>query len=145
LLHQIIDLLDSETWRYSVDTGWQDWDLLIYGNFWWSIVLQTVTEYHGGAKCLTRARLGYRYVTTTVVVNLIIISLLIYRFLTTGQVHLLFVVPYVAFLIFLAFRAHRLRSRVAELVDLAAHRLNMRRIVRSRSGKPFPSDLPPNK
>jgi GT2 family glycosyltransferase len=145
LLHQIIDLLESETWRYSVDTGWQDWDLLIYGNFWWSIVLQTVTEYHGGAKCLTRARLGYRYVTTTVVVNLIIISLLIYRFLTTGQVHLLFVVPYAAFLVFLAFRAHRLRSRVAELVDLAAHRLNMRRIVRSRSGKPFPSDLPPNK
>jgi O-antigen biosynthesis protein len=142
LLHQIIALLDSETWRYSVDTGWKDWDLLIYGNFWWSIVLQTVTEYHGGAKCLTRARLGYRYVTTTVVVNLIVVSLLIYHSLNTGQIHFLFVVPYAAFLVFLAFRAHRLRSRVAELVDLAAHRLNMRRIVRSRSRKSFSSDLP---
>jgi hypothetical protein len=145
LLNQIIGLLDSETWRYSVDTGWQDWDLLIYGNFWWSIVLQTVTEYHGGAKCLTRARLGYRYVTTTVVVNLIVVSLLIYHFLNTGQVHLLFIVPYAAFLVFLAFRAHRLRSRVGELIDLAAHRLNMRRIIRSQSGNPFPSDLPQNK
>ncbi|HEY2102370.1 MAG TPA: glycosyltransferase [Chthoniobacterales bacterium] len=137
LLQHIIALLDSESWRYSVDTGWQDWDLLIYGNFWWSIVLQTVTEYHGGAKCLTRVRLGYRYVTTTVVVNLIVVSLLIYHFLNTRQVPVVFVGPYVAFLAFLAIRGHRLRSRVAELVDLAAHRLNMRRFIRSRLGNPF--------
>ena len=145
LLQHVIALLDSESWRYSVDTGWQDWDLLIYGNFWWSIVLQTVTEYHGGAKCLTRVRLGYRYVTTTVIVNLIVVSLLIYHFLNTRQVPVVFVGPYVAFLAFLAVRGHRLRSRVAELVDLAAHRLNMRRLIRSRLAKPFPLDRQSNK
>ena len=50
-------LLEEEGWRYSTDTGWNDWDIHIYGNFWWSIALQTVTEYHGGAKCLTRVGL----------------------------------------------------------------------------------------
>jgi GT2 family glycosyltransferase len=136
LLREILALLNAENWRYSVDTGWQEWDLLIYGNFWWSIVLQTVTEYHGGGKCLTRVRLRYRYVTTTVIVNLIVVSLLVYHFLNTGHVYLPFAVPYGAFVVFLAFRAQRLRSRVAELVDLAAGRLEMRRLVRARSAKP---------
>ena len=48
LLGESFELLDEEGWRYSTDTGWNDWDIQIYGNFWWSIVLQTVTEYHGG-------------------------------------------------------------------------------------------------
>ena len=59
-------LLEEEGWRYSTDTGWNEWDVQIYGNFWWSITLQTVTEYHGGPKCLTRAGLRYRFVPTTI-------------------------------------------------------------------------------
>src|SRR5947208_1301198 len=135
LLGEILGLLNAENWRYSVDTGWQEWDLLIYGNFWWSIVLQTVTEYHGGEKCLNRVRLRYRYVTTTVIVNLIVVSLLVYHFLNTGHVYLPFAVPYGAFVAFLAFRAQRLRSRVAELVGLAAYRLEMRRLFWTGSAK----------
>ena len=56
LLTSIFQLLEEEGWRYSTDTGWNEWDIQIYGNFWWSITLQTVTEYHGGMKALTRAR-----------------------------------------------------------------------------------------
>jgi len=145
LLREILALLNAENWRYSVDTGWQEWDLLIYGNFWWSIVLQTVTEYHGGEKCLTRVRLRYRYVTTTVIVNLIVVSLLVYHFLNTGHVYLPFAVPYGAFVAFLAFRAQRLRSRVAELVDLAANHLDMRRLFRAHSAKPRSATSVPQK
>jgi glycosyltransferase involved in cell wall biosynthesis len=133
LLNGIIALLEAENWRYSVDTGWQEWDLQIYGNFWWSIVLQSVTEYHGGAKCLTRARLLYRFVTTTVVVNLIVLSLLIYQVLHTGRLPLFFAMPYLLFAIFLTTRAQRLRSRVAELVDLAAYRTGLT-LVNARKG-----------
>src|SRR6266850_1144530 len=71
LLGAIFALLNEEDWRYSTDTGWNEWDIQIYGNFWWSVVLQTVTEYHGGAKCLTRVRLRSRFVPTTVIFNLI--------------------------------------------------------------------------
>jgi GT2 family glycosyltransferase len=135
LLRDIIALLEAENWRYSVDTGWQEWDLQIYGNFWWSIILQTVTEYHGGGKCLTRARLRSRYVTTTIVVNLVVLSLVIYHFLNSGHVSHFFVLLYSLFLLFLATRARRLRLRVSEVVDLAADRAGMKRIL-SRGRNP---------
>ena len=148
LLGAIFHLLEEEGWRYSTDTGWKEWDIQIYGNFWWSVVLQTVTEYHGGAKCLTRVRLRDRLVTTTVILNLVALSLLIYRQLNTSHVDLWFIISYSFFLIFLATRARALKSRVAELVDLAAYRAGLQRVLRrGRSGPPkslLPVDVPAN-
>ncbi len=130
LLGAIFQLLDEEDWRYSTDTGWNEWDIQIYGNFWWSIALQTVTEYHGGGKCLTRVRLRDRLVTTTIIFNLIALSLLIYRQLNISHVDLWFIIPYSLFLIFLGTRARLLKSRVAELVDLAAQRAGLQPVMR---------------
>ncbi|PYK38092.1 MAG: glycosyl transferase [Verrucomicrobia bacterium] len=130
LLGAVFDLLEEEGWRYSVDSGWNDWDIQIYGNFWWSIVLQTVTEYHGDAKCLTRVRLRNRFVTTTVIFNLVALSLLIYRQLNAPHLDLWFITLYLLFLVFLATRARALKLRVAELVDLAAHRAGIQRFLR---------------
>jgi len=130
LLGAMFQLLEEEGWRYSTDSGWNEWDIQIYGNFWWSIALQTVTEYHGGAKCLTRVRLRNRLVTTTVIFSLIATSLLIYRQLNVSHVDLWFIGFYLLFLLFLATRARALKSRVAELVELAAHRASLQRITR---------------
>ncbi len=130
LLGVIFQLLDEEGWRYSTDTGWNEWDIQIYGNFWWSVALQTVTEYHGSGKCLTRVRLRSRLVTTTVILNLVALALLVYRQLNISHVDLWFIIPYLLFVIFLVTRAHALKSRVAELVDLAARRAGLERIVR---------------
>ena len=130
LLGAIFQLLEEEGWRYSTDTGWNEWDIQIYGNFWWSIALQTVTEYHGGGKCLTRVRLRNRLVTTTVIINLIALALLVYRQLNISHVDLWFIVPYSLFVIFLATRARALKSRLAELVDLAARRAGLERVTR---------------
>jgi len=141
LLGAIFELLDEEGWRYSTDSGWNEWDIQIYGNFWWSIALQTVTEYHGGGKCLTRVRLRSRFVTTTIIFNLVVLSLLIYRQLNISHVDLWAVVPYVLFLAFLWTRARLLKSRVAELVDLAAHRAGLQRVT--RRGKVVGSDSAP--
>ncbi|HEV8184659.1 MAG TPA: glycosyltransferase family 2 protein, partial [Chthoniobacterales bacterium] len=131
LLASILALLDEEGWRYSSDTGWNEWDIKIYGNFWWSIVLQTVTEYHGGAKCLTRVRLRHRFVTTTVIINMVILSLLIYGQLHSATLDLRVMIPYLAFVAFLGGRARALKRRVAELVDVAALRAQLQRIARS--------------
>ena len=130
LLGAIFELLDEEGWRYSTDSGWNEWDIQIYGNFWWSIALQTVTEYHGGGNCLTRVRLRNRFVTTTIIFNLIALSLLIYRQLNISHVDLWVLVPYLLFLVFLWTRARLLKSRVAELVDLAAYRAGLQRVMR---------------
>jgi GT2 family glycosyltransferase len=136
LLGAIFQLLEEEGWRYSTDTGWNEWDIQIYGNFWWSIALQTVTEYHGGGKCLTRVRLRDRLVTTTVIFNLIALALLVYRQLNISHVDLWFIIPYVLFVVFLGTRARVLKSRVAELVDLAAQRAGLERIIRlNKKGK----------
>ena len=135
LLGSIFTLLNEEDWRYSTDTGWNEWDIQIYGNFWWSVALQTVTEYHGGGKCLTRVRLRDRLVTTTVIFNLIALSLLVYRQLNTSHIDLWFIIPYSLFLVFLATRARLLKSRVAELVDLAAQRAGLQPLTRQRNSK----------
>ena len=132
LLGAMFELLDEEGWRYSTDSGWNEWDIQIYGNFWWSIALQTVTEYHGGAKCLTRVRLRNRLVTTTVILNLIAASLLIYRQLNVSHVELWSIAAYVLFLLFLWTRARALKSRVAELVDAAALRAGLQRVTRKQ-------------
>ena len=132
LLASVLALLEEEGWRYSTDTGWNEWDIQIYGNFWWSIVLQTVTEYHGAEKCLTRAALRYRFVTTTVIINLVALSILIYRQLGRSHADLWSIILYGCFVLFLLIRAHRLRVRVTELVDLAAFRAGLQRILRSR-------------
>src|SRR5438874_3756100 len=141
LLGAIFQLLEEEGWRYSTDTGWNEWDIQIYGNFWWSIALQTVTEYHGGGKCLTRVRLRSHLVTTTVILNLVALALLVYRQLNISHVDLWFIVPYLLFVIFLVTRAHALNSRVAELVDLAARRAGLERIGR-RNEKAKPKSAP---
>jgi uncharacterized membrane protein len=79
---------------------------------------------------LTRVRLRNRFVTTTIIFNLIALSLLIYRQLNISHVDLWALVPYVLFLVFLWTRARLLKSRVAELVDLAAHRAGLHRVMR---------------
>jgi hypothetical protein len=141
LLGAIFQLLDEEDWRYSTDTGWNEWDIQIYGNFWWSVTLQTVTEYHGGGKCLTRARLRDRLVTTTVIFNLVALSLLVYRQINISHADLWFIIPYFLFLIFLGTRARLLKSRVAELVYLAAQRAGLQRVL--RKGKIARAEAPP--
>lgn len=130
LLGAIFTLLNEEDWRYSTDTGWNEWDIQIYGNFWWSVTLQTVTEYHGGLKCLTRASLRYRLVPTTVISNLVALSLLVYRQLNVGHAEPWLIAIYFCFVIFLGGHARRLRRRVAELIDLAAYRAGLQRILR---------------
>ncbi len=92
-----------------------------------------MTEYHGGPKCLTRVRLRYRFVTTTVILNLLVLAMILYRDLNSAGVDLRILVPYAIFLLFLGTRARRLKRRVAEIVDVAAYRLGLQRITRKRT------------
>ena len=64
-------------------------------------------------------------VTTTVILNLMALSIVIYRQLHASHLDLWSVAPYLLFLLFLWSRARALKSRVAELVDLAAHRAGL--------------------
>ena len=132
ILPEIIDALEKEGWSYSIDTGWKSWDVQVYGSFWWGIKLRTVTEYHGGPKCLTRVHLSTHMVATTVLLNAILLSILLYRqFLNPGGDIVLWV-PYFILMGGLLWRAHRLKKRVADLVGAAAQRCGFIRIGKNR-------------
>ena len=128
LLQETVQALENEGWNYSMDTGWKSWDLQIYGSFWWGVKLRSVTEYHGGPKCLTRVHLGTRMVATTFLINLILLGILTYReFLVAGNDVWLWAL-YLVFLFFLLRRVWRLKRRVADLVEAAASRCGLTRI-----------------
>ncbi len=128
LLKEVIQALEDEGWSYSMDTGWKEWDIQIYGSFWWGIRLRSVTEYHGGPKCLTRIALSIRMVATTILVNLLILSYLVYHFLTAASGTPWYLALYGVILITFFTLAYRLKRRVAELVEAAAQRIQLKRV-----------------
>jgi hypothetical protein len=130
LLKETIDALESEGWNYSIDTGWKNWDVQIYGSFWWGIQMRSVTEYHGGPKCLTRVHLKLRMVATTILMNFILLAILAYQQLLIPNSHWWPWVPYAIFVLVLVRRARRLQRRVTDLVENAALRCGFTRITK---------------
>jgi glycosyltransferase involved in cell wall biosynthesis len=128
LLEKIFALLEREGWRYSADTGWKPWDAQIYGNFWWSVTLKTVTEYHGGPKSLTRVRLKARPVVTAVLANAILLAVLFYRKVAVGHDDAWLIAIYGVFTLVLVLRMWRLERRVADLAIAAASELGLKRV-----------------
>ena len=131
LLQESIQALESEGWNYSIDTGWKNWDVQIYGSFWWGIQMRSVTEYHGGPKCLTRVHLRTRMVATTFLLSFILLGILAYQQFFIPEASLWPWIPYVLFELFLFLRARRLKRRVAELVGAAAARCGFTRITKA--------------
>ncbi|MFM8982051.1 MAG: hypothetical protein ACKOLA_03930, partial [Spartobacteria bacterium] len=128
LLKETVQALEDEGWNYSIDTGWKNWDIQIYGSFWWGIQLRSVTEYHGGPKCLTRVHLRNKMVATTLLVNAILICALAYQQFILSTPTWWPWIPYAVFVLFLTRRARRLKRRVADLVEAAANRCGLSRI-----------------
>lgn len=127
LLTSVIEALEKEGWSYSTDTGWKAWDVQIYGSFWWGVTMRSVTEYHGGPKCLTRVRLTTRMVATTFLLNLLLVSFLIY-WAATGRDLLWPGLVYGAVMLAIWWRGYRLKKRAAQLVEACAQRIGLKRV-----------------
>ena len=142
LITGIVAMLAAEGWRYSTDTGWKPWDVQIYGNLWWNLRLRTVTEYHGGPKCLTRIRLTYSPVVTTVLVNAIAAPIIFYRhfFTHADRHHPIALFLYALLLLFIVYRGFRLKLRLADLVESAAHKSGLTRVTGGAKPKARPDE-----
>jgi O-antigen biosynthesis protein len=57
LLERLLALVAEHGWFPRVDPGWSARDVRFYGDRWCKVDVTTVTESHGGERCLTRARL----------------------------------------------------------------------------------------
>lgn len=133
LLAGTTQLLEDEGWSYSLDTGWNDWDVQVYGSFWWIIRLRTVTEYHGGPKCLTRASLRLRLGGAILLANALVLGLLAWQqFLGEGAPWWA-LAAYGAFLGFLAVRGRRLKRRLGDLLLVAARRAGLAPVTPART------------
>ena len=135
LLTSVIEALEKEGWSYSTDTGWKEWDVQIYGSFWWGVTMRSVTEYHGGPKCLTRVRLTTRMVATTFLLNFLFLSFLIY-WVSSG--HELFWpgIFYAATMLFIWSIGRRLKKRTAQLIEAAGQRIGLKRVDPHGRNKP---------
>jgi GT2 family glycosyltransferase len=135
LLTSVIEALENEGWSYSTDTGWKEWDVQIYGSFWWGVTMRSVTEYHGGPKCLTRVRLTTRMVATTFLLNFLFLSFLIY-WVSSG--HELFWpgIFYAATMLFIWSIGRRLKKRTAQLIEAAGQRIGLKRVDPHGRNKP---------
>jgi len=92
----------------------------IYGSFWWMVRLRTVTEYHGGPKCLTRATLQLRASGATALTNFLVVCALLYQQVFAAGVPWWELGTYAAFLGVLGYRGLRLKRRAADLLVVAA-------------------------
>ncbi len=56
-LEALLELLDRDRWQARTDSGWDEYDVTIYGDRFSEVVVKTVSENHGGQKRLLRGRL----------------------------------------------------------------------------------------
>jgi hypothetical protein len=56
-LEALLELLDRDQWQSRTDSGWDEFDVTIFGDRFSKVVVKTVSENHGGQKRLLRARL----------------------------------------------------------------------------------------
>jgi glycosyltransferase involved in cell wall biosynthesis len=56
LMDEVIAEIRKKAWRLRVDSGWEGWDLEIYGSRYTKIRITTATEHHHGSGMLTRVR-----------------------------------------------------------------------------------------
>jgi hypothetical protein len=139
LLTAVIEALENEGWSYSMDTGWKEWDVQIYGSFWWGVTMRSVTEYHGGPKCLTRVGLATQMVATTFLLNFLLISFLIY-WSATGHGLLVPGTLYAIIMLSIWHRGYRLKKRVVQLMESTAQRIGLKRVDPKKGNQPEKSE-----
>jgi glycosyltransferase involved in cell wall biosynthesis len=137
-LEKLQETLDADRWQSRADSGWDDFDVMIYGDRFSRVPLKTVCENHGGNKRLLRVRLRAEWTLFAKVVFGIatVFSLLTFDVLGRSwwTAPILLLIPLVATYIHL--RAQRLLRLTAALADTVAESLGMKRISASNPAKP---------
>lgn len=125
LLGTLRDFLDHEGWRYSTDTGWDQWDLLIYGNRWSQVRLLSVTEEHGDGKRLTRVRIVPELSVLAKIVAVVAAVVTLWTLIRVGYDSVFYVTAVIFFLLMLLYSSFSRRNRIAQIVKVAARKCGM--------------------
>jgi cellulose synthase/poly-beta-1,6-N-acetylglucosamine synthase-like glycosyltransferase len=139
LLATTQSLLDEEGWKYSLDTGWTDWDMLVFGSRWWNLRLRTMTEIYPHGRRLTRVGNVLNLSTFSSLVGGLLLTftlVLLLLILPEDAPHAavsLYLLEADAFLV-LIWLSHglRLRHRLAQLVEVAAIRAGLQPVSKAK-------------
>jgi glycosyltransferase involved in cell wall biosynthesis len=141
LLHTTQQLLDEEGWKYSLDTGWTNWDILVFGSRWWDLHLRTMTEIYPHGRRLTRAGNFLKASTFSALVGGVLLTFTLVTLLTlpnsvpraTLSLYLLGGDALLAAIWLL--HGLRLRLRLAELIEVAAIRAGLQPMGKAKNAE----------
>ncbi|MCE0483131.1 MAG: glycosyltransferase [Methylacidiphilales bacterium] len=134
LLIRTEELLDEEGWKFSLDTGWTNWDLHVFASRWWNLRLLTMTEIYPHGKRLTRVGNFLNVSTFSSLVGGLLFTFSLVTMLTRPSTCRYILVA--NFLLAIPWFIHglRLRHRLAELVEVAAIRAGLQPLGKAKSG-----------
>ncbi|MDZ7378570.1 MAG: hypothetical protein ONB06_04405, partial [candidate division KSB1 bacterium] len=126
-----------DQWQVRTDTGWDEFDLIIYGDRFSLVEVRTVSENHGGAKRLLRARLEARWTLLAKVLLPLVVAISVILFHATGDrleaTPILLAIPAVA--LYLHLRCRRTLRLGVVLLDRAAQTLGLTRVAANQAAK----------
>jgi glycosyltransferase involved in cell wall biosynthesis len=138
LLAKAEELLEEEGWKYSLDTGWSNWDMHIFASRWWNLRLRSMTEIYPHGRRLTRVGNFMNVSTFSSLLGGILFTFAIVTMLYRAYT----VLPILSGLSFamLIWLLHglRLRHRLAELVEVAGIRAGLQPVAKEQTDKSSP-------
>ncbi len=131
-LQRMLEILDRDRWQAHIDSGWDEYDVCVYGDRWSRVLVKTVAENHGGQQRLLRAKLTADWTfLAKVAFALVVADVLIFRKLFSdhhGSLALLLAIPLLVEYFHLRTR-RTLRLGIA-LMDYTARELGLTKIER---------------
>ncbi len=125
LLEQASALLEDEGWKFSLDTGWTNWDLHVFASRWWNLRLRTMTEIYPHGRRLTRVGNFLSVSTFSSLAGGLLVTFALVTMLTRPSTSLYMLGVVSLFGAIWLGHGLRLRHRLAELVGVAAIRAGL--------------------
>ena len=144
-MDEVIAEIRKKGWRVRVDSGWEGWDMEVFGSRYVKVRLSSATEIHGGGAMLTRVRveplMSKFCLVLTVCVSMLSGLLLLHLWPFSRPAAL---IPIVMATLYLVNRVQVTRP-VLGLVDAVADRLKFVAVPREQKGSSNIQDMPEEK
>ncbi|HEX8325306.1 MAG TPA: glycosyltransferase [Tepidisphaeraceae bacterium] len=145
LMEAITKEVQAAGWRYRTDSGWEGWDIEIFGSRYVKVRLSSATEIHGGGAMLTRVRveplMSKFCLVLTVCVSMLSGLLLLHLWPFSRPAAL---IPIVMATLYLVNRVRVMRP-VLGLIDSVADRLKFVAVPREQKSSGNIQDVPDDK
>jgi glycosyltransferase involved in cell wall biosynthesis len=124
LLQKIKEEVHAAGWRMRVDSGWNEWDMEIYGSRYVKVRLTTMSEHHDGRGMLTRVRVELLPSTFCTVITFagLILTGLMFIYLEWPFSRPAILIPMLLWTMYLVNKS-RVAGPVLSLIDEAAEKV----------------------